>query len=91
VRDGVDPADVECRVQWADPSTRSQAQEADAVTKLYAANIISRVTALEKLGFSEEEIAADIARKRGEVANETEMGVYFGRQATDMVGTNPEE
>jgi hypothetical protein len=36
VQHGADPAAAEVTVTWADPATRSIAQEADAVTKLYA-------------------------------------------------------
>lgn len=57
---GTDPASVDVGVQWADPSTRSVAQEADAVTKLVAAGVLPVSIALEKLGYS----AADIARIR---------------------------
>lgn len=39
-RTGADPASVDVRVQWADPSTRSIAQEADAVVKLYSAGLL---------------------------------------------------
>lgn len=37
VRDGRDPLQLEARVQWADAATRSVAQEADAVVKLFQA------------------------------------------------------
>lgn len=40
VRDGRDPQQVEVRVQWADAATRSVAQEADAVVKLYTAGLL---------------------------------------------------
>ena len=50
VRDGVDPERVDVRVKWADAATRSVAQEADAVTKLYAAGLLPASTALARLG-----------------------------------------
>jgi hypothetical protein len=66
VRDGVDPASVDVSVQWADPATRSQAQEADAVTKLFTSGIIGRSTALRRLGYSDSEIATIRTEARGD-------------------------
>lgn len=63
VRTGVDPAAVNLRVQWADPATRSVAQEADAVTKLHAAGLLPAAYALRKLGYSDDEIT-EITRAR---------------------------
>lgn len=58
VRDGADPNSIDgIRVQWADAATRSVAQEADAVVKLYQAGLLPRDYALSKLGYSEDEIA----------------------------------
>ena len=58
VRDGRDPALVDpVRVHWADAATRSVAQEADAVVKLYQAGLLPQGYALAKLGYSEDEIA----------------------------------
>ncbi|MGI8699618.1 MAG: phage portal protein [Nocardioidaceae bacterium] len=56
VRHGVDPQAVQIRVKWADPSTRSVAQEADAVTKLFASGLLPASVALAKLGYSTDEI-----------------------------------
>ena len=56
VRTGQDPATVRARVSWADPATRSVAQEADATTKLVQAGILPREYALRKLGYSDAEI-----------------------------------
>ena len=50
VRDGVDPLNVDVRVKWSDASTRSVAQEADAVTKLFAAGLLPASYALQRLG-----------------------------------------
>lgn len=61
VRDGVDPAGVVVRVQWADPATRSQAQESDAAVKLFQAGILSRTAVLRRLGYSDEQIAEELA------------------------------
>ncbi|MEN3221289.1 phage portal protein [Mycolicibacterium porcinum] len=58
VRDGVDPNSIDdIRVQWADAATRSVAQEADAVVKLYQAGLLPASYALGKLGYSDDEIA----------------------------------
>lgn len=57
VRDGVDPNRVDgVRVQWADAATRSVAQEADAVVKLFQAGLLPQAYALGKLGYSADEI-----------------------------------
>lgn len=58
IRDGRDPALVDnVRIQWADAATRSVAQEADAVVKLYQAGLLPQAYALAKLGYSTDEIA----------------------------------
>lgn len=58
VRDGRDPNLIDdIRVQWADAATRSVAQEADAVVKLYQAGLLPQAYALSKLGYSADEIA----------------------------------
>ncbi|MGC4960079.1 phage portal protein [Gordonia sp. DT101] len=64
VRDGGDPHDVEATVQWADPSTRSIAQEADAVVKLHQAGLLPADYALKRLGYSEPEIIEIRAARR---------------------------
>lgn len=56
VRDGADPLQVDARVQWADPSTRSEAQQADATVKLYQAGLLPASYALRRLGYSETEV-----------------------------------
>jgi hypothetical protein len=56
VAEGVDPDTVDVSVTWADPSTRSVAQEADAVVKLHAAGILPATFALARLGYSDDEI-----------------------------------
>jgi hypothetical protein len=40
------------RLVWADPATRSAAQEADATTKLYAAGLLTQEEARERLGIT---------------------------------------
>jgi hypothetical protein len=49
VRDGRDPQMVEAHVEWADAATRSVAQEADAVVKLFQAGLLPASYALAKL------------------------------------------
>ncbi len=66
VREGVDPASVDVAVKWADPATRSVAQEADAVTKLYAAGLLPASVALRRLGYSDAEIDEIRAARRAE-------------------------
>ncbi|WP_422747912.1 phage portal protein [Mycobacterium sp. WMMD1722] len=66
VRDGRDPAQVEARVQWADAATRSVAQEADAVVKLYQAGLLPISAALAKLGYSDDEITEIRTARRAE-------------------------
>lgn len=58
VRDGREPNLIDdIRVHWADAATRSVAQEADAVVKLYQAGLLPAPYALGKLGYSDDEIA----------------------------------
>lgn len=56
VRDGADPASVAPSVRWADAATRSVAQEADAVVKLFGAGLLPASYALQRLGYGEDEI-----------------------------------
>ena len=57
VRTGRDPHSIELAVRWADPATRSVAQEADATVKLVQAGILPRRWALKKLGYTDAEVA----------------------------------
>lgn len=66
VRDGRDPLQVDCRVKWADASTRSVAQEADAVTKLYTAGLLPASYALQRLGYSDDEVIEIRAARRAD-------------------------
>lgn len=56
VRTGADPRQIRTSVDWSPADTRSAAQEADAVVKLFQAGILPRQFALQKLGYSAEEI-----------------------------------
>lgn len=66
VRDGVDPSTVVIRVQWADAATRSVAQEADAVVKLFSAGLLPQTFALKRLGYADDEITEIRAARRSE-------------------------
>ncbi|KUI16153.1 hypothetical protein AU191_01055 [Mycolicibacterium acapulense] len=66
VRDGRDPNMIDgIRVHWADAATRSVAQEADAVVKLYQADLLPASYALTKLGYSDDEISKIEAARDG--------------------------
>jgi hypothetical protein len=65
VNTGQDPDQVDAHVQWADAATRSVAQEADAVVKLYQCGLLPQTYALSKLGYSEDEISVIKAASRG--------------------------
>ncbi|HET7386136.1 MAG TPA: phage portal protein [Nocardioidaceae bacterium] len=76
VRDEVDPAAVDVRVSWADPATRSVAQEADAAVKLVQAGILPVSAALTKLGYTADEIAHLRGQRRAEAVDT--LGVDLG-------------
>lgn len=61
---GRDPDGIELAVQWADPSTRSIAQEADAMVKLVQVGILPVTYALARLGYTASEIDAIRAARR---------------------------
>lgn len=82
VRDGVDPAAVEIRVQWADAATRSVAQEADAVVKLFSAGLLPQTFALKRLGYTESEVAEIRAARRAEALDSA------GATLTALVGAS---
>lgn len=65
-RTGADPATVDVSVQWADAATRSVAQEADAVVKLYSAGLLPASFALARLGYSDDEVRMIREARRGE-------------------------
>lgn len=77
VRDGVDPQRVDVRVTWADASTRSIAQEADAVVKLFQAGLLPASYALKRLGYSDTEVTEIAAARRGDSLNA--MAVDLGK------------
>ncbi|WP_204808838.1 phage portal protein [Mycobacterium riyadhense] len=78
VRDGRDPLQVEAHVQWADAATRSVAQEADAVVKLYQAGLLPASYALAKLGYSDDEIAQIRVARRAEAIDTAGVNLLAG-------------
>lgn len=76
VRTGQPVETVKIRVQWADTTTRSVAQEADAAVKLHAAGLLPVSATLARLGYSGDEIRAIRQDRRAE--------------ALDAAGTNVE-
>jgi hypothetical protein len=62
VADGVDPDSVNVSTKWSPADYRSMAEESDAAQKLFAAGILSRQTTLERLGLSEDQVAAEMER-----------------------------
>lgn len=77
VRDGRDPATIDdVRVRWADAATRSVAQEADAVVKLYQAGVLPLSAALSKLGYDADEIAAIRATRRAEALDTAGVDLF---------------
>lgn len=68
VRTGKPIESITARVQWADAATRSVAQEADAVVKLVQANILPASYALERLGYTADQIKDIEAAKDRETA-----------------------
>lgn len=83
IRDGARVDSVTVNVQWRDPSSTSVAAEADAVTKLVQAGILSKSGALRRLGYSEDEIVRESASRANEEENESAMGIFYARQIHD--------
>lgn len=66
VRTGLPVSSFSPRISWADPATRSIAQEADAVVKLYTTGLLPAGYALKRLGYSEGEISEIRTARRAE-------------------------
>lgn len=66
VSTGADPQRIHVAVDWADPATRSVAQEADAVVKLHTAGLLPASYALRRLGYADHEVEAIRAARRAE-------------------------
>ena len=75
VSSGVDPSTVEVRVVWADAATRSVAQEADAVVKLFAAGLLPASFALKRLGYDADEISEIRNARRAEALDGAEVNL----------------
>lgn len=68
-RHGTDPEQESIRVSWADAGTRSVAQEADAVVKLFGAGLLPASFALARLGYTADDIASIEAEREREQAD----------------------
>jgi hypothetical protein len=66
IRTGTDPEAVAVRVSWADAATRSVAQEADAVVKLYGAGLLPASYALQRLGYDADQVTEIRTARRTE-------------------------
>jgi len=71
-RHGTDPDTEAIRVSWADAGTRSIAQEADAVVKLYGAGLLPASYALARIGYSADDIQRIEAIRARETTPTTE-------------------
>lgn len=71
VRTGLPLDAAQVRVSWADPATRSLAQEADAVVKLYQTGLLPASYALARLGYSDDEVKSIRAARRAEALDTT--------------------
>jgi hypothetical protein len=69
IRTQTDPDSHEVVVRWADPATRSVAQEADAVVKLHQAGLLPADYALAKLGYDADQVAEIRRARRAEAAD----------------------
>lgn len=69
IRTGEDPEAVKVAVRWADPATRSVAQEADAVVKLHQAGLLPADYALARLGYDADQIAEIRKARRAEAVD----------------------
>lgn len=83
---GTEVSEVNVRVQWADFSTRSEAQLADATVKLYQAGLLSLSGALARLGYTEDQILAERAAIRAESLDR--QGVALRPGGTPNVAEN---
>ncbi|CAN5888157.1 hypothetical protein BH10ACT9_BH10ACT9_35520 [soil metagenome] len=80
LRDGVDPRSVRVRAVWGDPSVSSTAQEADAAVKLYQSKVLSRKATLTRMGYTQDEIDAEIEALEADAsaARDIAMGAWAG-------------
>ncbi len=83
VETGRDPRTVDAKPVWRPADQSSDAQAADAVTKLYQTGLLPRSSALRKLGYTDQEIEAIRADTSDDVAAEKKgdpMSAYLSRQ-----------
>lgn len=80
VTDGREVDQIDVRVQWAEAATRSIAQQADAVVKLYQAGLLPASAALARLGYSDDEITEIRSARRAEALDS--MAVDLGSLVT---------
>ena len=66
IKTKTDPLSHRVGLQWADPATRSEGQAADAAVKLHAEGLLSRKATLRRLGYTDDQIAADLEELRKE-------------------------
>lgn len=86
LRTGAWPEDGAIDISWRDPGTPTQAQHADALTKLVQTGIMSKRSALEDLGWSDTRINREMERLEQEA---DPMGMAYrslGRPATGEDG-----
>jgi len=78
IRNKVDPRSVSVRALWGPFDVRSEAAAADAATKLYASGLLSRRATLQRLGFAEDQIDAELAAIETDARNSRDivMGRY---------------
>jgi hypothetical protein len=89
---GTDVSEVDVRVQWADFATRSFAQQADGIVKLYTAGLVSRSGALAMLGWTADQIEAERAAVRAESLDRQGLGIRLtGTPNVSQNGPQPEE
>ncbi|WP_238391015.1 MULTISPECIES: phage portal protein [unclassified Mycolicibacterium] len=77
-----DPTTIPLRVTWGSAATRSVAQEADAAVKLFQSGLLSRRATLARLGFTDDEIEAelDAINDDASAARDIAVGTYMRGQ-----------
>lgn len=56
IGEGIPLSQVDVRIRWSDPATRSEAQAADAVAKLFSLGVITRDEARQRMGLPADEV-----------------------------------
>src|SRR5699024_10946255 len=82
VRDGVDPLGVDVRVQWADTTTRSVAQEADAAVKLFTAGLLPASETLARIGYTDDQVNSILDDRIKERTPDTERKTAYDENYT---------